>query len=68
MRVATQEEDILLNRISSLVNENYLTENEIMLSESQIKGYKEIRRQKTGKFLSVLITSAFLIILSVGFL
>ena len=67
MRVATQEEDILLNRISSLVNENYLTENEIMLSESQIKGYKEIRRQKTGKFLSVLITSAFLIILTVGF-
>ncbi len=67
MRVATEEEDVLLSRISNIVNENYIMENEIMLSESAIKGFSEIRRQQTTKFITVMVTSVFLILLTVAF-
>ena len=47
MRVATKEEDFFLQEISKLQNANYILLNEIMLCESQIKGYKEQRRKET---------------------
>ena len=67
MRVATEEEDVLLSRISNIVNENYIMENEIMLSESAIKGFSEVRRQQTTKFITVMVTSAFLVLSSIAF-
>ena len=68
MRVATEEEDRLLGKIISLVNENHIIENEIMLAESQVKGYKEIRRQKTTKFVTTVCICLFLLIVAAGYL
>ena len=62
MRVATEEEDILLQKISKLETSNYNLLNEIMLCESQIKGYKERRRQETVKFYTVVFVCVFLLI------
>ena len=68
MRVATEEEDVLLQKISNLQREIYDLENELMLCESMEKGYKEKRRQLTVRFFSVNIVCAFLMIMSAGFL
>ena len=68
MRVATEEEDVLLQKISNLQREIYDLENELMLCESTEKGYKKKRRQLTVKFFSVNIVCAFLMIMSAGFL
>lgn len=68
MRVATEEEDILLQKISKLQGNIYNLENEVMLCESQDKGYRERKRQLTVKFFSVIILCAFLLILSSGYL
>ena len=68
MRVATEEEDILLQKISSLQGSIYNLENEVMLCESQERGYRERKRQLTVKFFTVIIVCAFLLILSSGYL
>ena len=68
MRVATQEEDVILQKISTLQSGIFNTENEIMLCESQIKGYKEKRRQLTTKFFTVVIILAFILLISFGYL
>ncbi|MCR5848165.1 MAG: hypothetical protein K6G75_08620 [Lachnospiraceae bacterium] len=68
MRVATDEEDALLRNISDLQTKIYNTENDIMIYESQIKGYKEQRRQMTTKFFTVLFILAFVLLISFGYL
>ena len=68
MRVASEEEDILLQKISSLQGSIYNLENEVMLCESQERGYRERKRQLTVKFFTVIIVCAFLLILSSGYL
>ena len=68
MRVATEEEDMLLSKISSLQGSIYNLENEVMLCESQEKGYRERKRQLTVKLFTVIIICFFLLILSSGFL
>ncbi len=60
MRVATKEEDFFLQEISKLQNANYILLNEIMLCESQIKGYKEQRRKETTKFITDICICVFL--------
>lgn len=60
MRVATTEEDEYLQQISKLQNDNYILLNEIMLCESQIKGYKEQRRKETTKFVTDICICIFL--------
>ena len=64
MRVATEEEDRLLQKISFLESDIYNLENEVMLCESEAKGVRELRRRYTVKFFTVIVVCAFLIILS----
>ena len=68
MRVATEEEDRLLQKISFLESDIYNLENEVMLCESEAKGVREQRRKYTVKFFTAIIVCAFLIILSSGYL
>ena len=68
MRVATEEEDRLLQRISFLESDIYNLENEVMLCESEEKGLREMRRRYTVKFFTVIVVCAFLLILSSGYL
>ena len=68
MRVATEEEDRLLQKISFLENDIYNLENEVMLCESEAKGIREQRRKYTVKFFTVIFVCAFLVILSSGYL
>ncbi len=68
MRVATEEEDRLLQKISFLESDIYNLENEVMLCESEAKGVRELRRRYTVKFFTVIVVCAFLIILSSGYL
>lgn len=65
MRVATKEEDAFLQEISKLQNTNYILLNEIMLSEGQIKGYKEQRRKETTKFITILCICIFLCLFTI---
>ena len=68
MRVASEEEDRLLQKISFLESDIYNLENEVMLCESEAKGIREQRRKYTVKFFTVIFVCAFLIILSSGYL
>jgi len=68
MRVATEEEDRILQRISFLESDIYNLENEVMLCESEEKGLREMRRRYTVKFFTVIVVCAFLLILSSGYL
>ncbi len=68
MRVATEEEDVLLQKISSLQGSIYNLENDVMLCESQDRGYRERKRRSTVKFFTVIFVCIFLIFLSSGFL
>ncbi len=68
MRVATQEEDELLRKISHVVDQNYILENDLIYHESQIKGLKELRRQSTVKFFVCLIISIILALVLMAFL
>lgn len=68
MRVATEEEDILLQNISNYEKEIYNLENEVMVCEAQVKGYREKRRQLRVKFICVFIVMIFFTVLSFGYL
>ena len=68
MRVATEEEDRLLQKISFYETDIYNLENEVMLCESEAKGIREQRRKYTVKFFTVIFVCAFLLILSSGYL
>ena len=68
MRVATEEEDRLLQKISFYETDIYNLENEVMLCESEAKGVREQRRRYTVKFFTVIFVCLFLIILSSGYL
>ena len=68
MRVATEEEDRLLQKISFYETDIYNLENEVMLCESEAKGVREQRRRYTVKLFTVIFVCAFLIILSSGYL
>ena len=68
MRVASEEEDRLLQKISFYETDIYNLENEVMLCESEAKGLREQRRKYTVNFFTVIFVCAFLIILSSGYL
>ena len=59
MRVATEEEDRLLQKISFYETDIYNLENEVMLCESEAKGVREQRRRYTVKFFTVIFVCLF---------
>ncbi|MCR4649056.1 MAG: hypothetical protein K5776_08260 [Lachnospiraceae bacterium] len=68
MRVATQEEDELLRKISHVVDQNYILENDLIYHESQTKGIKEQKRQSTVRVFVCLIISIILAVVLAAFL
>ena len=67
MRIATEEEDRILQKISRLTQDNYNLENDYLLCKSQVLGYKETRRKLTVRIFTFTIISLFLLIFVIGF-
>lgn len=67
MRIATEEEDRILQKISTLTQDNYNLENDYLLCKSQVLGYKETRRKLTVRIFTFVIISLFLSVFVIGF-
>lgn len=68
MRIATEEEDRILQKISALTQDNYNLENDYLLCKSQVLGYKETRRKLTVRIFTFIVISLFLGVFVVGFI